>query len=410
MFDTFEPFQELGKKGFVFNASRFEIWAFGKIVSSGPTNSIFYANVVLTEGLEKVEVTHDEPRLKNELSAKTYFDKFITATDRLQLVVIPEVTNSENVAIMMFRLTIGTTCQFKFFRNNEPFCCNLFLQNGRIVKITFSFSNPEKLIEFYNDSSMHYGANNKEGIFDSFLTNFERLRKGVLGLPLNLRYFCTIYNVRDHIILKNEVGELSVDAEEIIFRFFSGSLGYIVFNCRNERLFCKNYDKNGHVLFDYEINKVEFSSIGKPEVNLKFDISEAHKASIKEFIPFDLNFVFISSDHIRYENGKHISGPHGGARRAVKVEPNISGGEGVTVTMYNLDGNHPIWQNNVQMAPKQMKVIEQTNDTIVLRGYGHDSIGASFSDYGLTIKLKNGQLENCILHMYDRGVDIEYLP
>jgi hypothetical protein len=30
-------------------------------------------------------------------------------------------------------------------------------------------------------------------------------------------------------------------------------------------------------------------------------------------------------------------------------------------------------------------------------------------DYGLTIKLKNGHLENCILHMYDRGVDIEYL-
>ncbi len=123
-----------------------------------------------------------------------------------------------------------------------------------------------------------------------------------------------------------------------------------------------------------------------------------------------LDFVFKSSDHLRYENGKHVSGPHGGARRAVKVEPNINGGEGVSVTMYNLDGNHPVWQNNVQMAPKQMKVIEQTNDKIVLRGYGHDAMGSSFADYGLTIKLKNGQLENCILHMHDRGVDIEYLP
>jgi hypothetical protein len=35
-------------------------------------------------------------------------------------------------------------------------------------------------------------------------------------------------------------------------------------------------------------------------------------------------------------------------------------GAGVSVTMYNLDGNHPVWQNNVQMAPKQMKVMEQT--------------------------------------------------
>jgi len=123
-----------------------------------------------------------------------------------------------------------------------------------------------------------------------------------------------------------------------------------------------------------------------------------------------LDFVFKSSDHLRYENDRHVSGPHGGAGRAVKVEPNISGGEGVTVTLYNLDGNHPVWQNNVQMAPKQMKVIEQTNEKIVLRGYGHDAMGASFADYGLTIKLKNGELENCILHMHDRGVDIEYLP
>jgi hypothetical protein len=122
----------------------------------------------------------------------------------------------------------------------------------------------------------------------------------------------------------------------------------------------------------------------------------------------NLNFVFKSPDHLRYENGKHVSGPHGGAGRAVKVEPNISGGEGYTVTLFNLDGNHPVWQNNVQMAPKQMKIIQQTADKIVLRGYGHDAMGASFADYGLTLKLKNGEVENFILHMHDRNVDIEY--
>ncbi len=123
----------------------------------------------------------------------------------------------------------------------------------------------------------------------------------------------------------------------------------------------------------------------------------------------NLNFVFNSSDHLRYENGRHVSGPQGGARRAVKVEPNITGDEGYTVTLYNLDGNHPVWQNNVQMAPKQMKVIKQDNNMIILRGYGHDGMGASFSDYGLTIHYKNGQIIKCILHMHDRGVDIEYL-
>lgn len=124
----------------------------------------------------------------------------------------------------------------------------------------------------------------------------------------------------------------------------------------------------------------------------------------------NLNFVFKSPDHLRYEHGRHVSGPHGGANRAVKVEPNINGGEGCTVTMYNLDGSHPVWQNNVQMAPKQMKVVEETDDKIVLRGYGRDSTGASFSDYGLTVHYQNGEPNKCVLHMHDRGVDIEYLP
>ena len=123
----------------------------------------------------------------------------------------------------------------------------------------------------------------------------------------------------------------------------------------------------------------------------------------------NLNFLFKSFDHIRYENGRHVSGPHGGANRAVKVEPNINGGEGYTATLYNLDGNHPVWQNNIQMAPKQMKIVQQTNERILLRGYGHDSMGSSFSDYGLSIIYKNGSVEKCILHMHDRNIDIEYL-
>lgn len=123
----------------------------------------------------------------------------------------------------------------------------------------------------------------------------------------------------------------------------------------------------------------------------------------------ELNFVFKSSDHIRYQNGKHVSGPHGRAGRAVKVEPNIDGFEGFTVTIYNLDGNHPVWQNNVQMTPKQMKIISKTINQIVLRGYGHDMMGAAFSDYGLTIYFTNYEVEKCVLHLHDRLVDIEYL-
>ena len=30
------------------------------------------------------------------------------------------------------------------------------------------------------------------------------------------------------------------------------------------------------------------------------------------------------------------------------------------------------------------------------------------TDYGLTVSLKDGKVVKCILHMYDRNVDIEY--
>lgn len=137
----------------------------------------------------------------------------------------------------------------------------------------------------------------------------------------------------------------------------------------------------------------------------------------------NLDFVLKSPDHLRYENGRHVSGPHGGAGRAVKVEPNVSGcegydikaGDGYIVTVFNLDGNHPVWQNNVQMTPKPMRIISQSSDKIILRGYPTRAMSPfgwvdfNGADYGLTINLKNGQLENCILHMHDRNVDIEYL-
>lgn len=124
----------------------------------------------------------------------------------------------------------------------------------------------------------------------------------------------------------------------------------------------------------------------------------------------NLDFIFKSSDHLRYENGQLVAGPFGIANRAVKVEPNINGGEGYTVTLFNLDGNHPVWQNNVQMAPKQMKIITQTENEITLRGFGFDGRGGSFADYGMTIAIdSDNEIYKCVLHMHDRGVDIEYL-
>lgn len=137
-----------------------------------------------------------------------------------------------------------------------------------------------------------------------------------------------------------------------------------------------------------------------------------------------LNFTFTSSDHLRYENKILVSGPHGGARRAIKVEPNINGcegydvenGDGYIVTTFNLDGVHPVWQNNVQMSPKPMRVIENSEKLIILRGFPTRAmspfgwIDFDGQDYGLSIHLDNGTITKCVLHMHDRNVDLEYLP
>jgi hypothetical protein len=118
---------------------------------------------------------------------------------------------------------------------------------------------------------------------------------------------------------------------------------------------------------------------------------------------------FNSSDHIRFQNGQDISGHNFGCNRQIKIEKNISGNIGYTVTIFNLDSNHPVWGNNIQMAPKQMKIIKIEKDIVTLRGYGTDSLNASFADYGIDILIQNNEIERVQLNMFDRGVNIIYL-
>lgn len=118
---------------------------------------------------------------------------------------------------------------------------------------------------------------------------------------------------------------------------------------------------------------------------------------------------FISNDHIRYQNGLDVSGHNHNCWRGIRIQSNIQGGKGYTTTIYNLDGDHPIWGDNVQMAPKQMKITEQNSAFVQLKGFGMDAMGNSFDDYGLTIHLSAGVPEKITLHMFDKNVDIVYL-
>lgn len=134
------------------------------------------------------------------------------------------------------------------------------------------------------------------------------------------------------------------------------------------------------------------------------------KSSNSKKIGINLSdFKFLSDSHIRYQNSNQVGGNNTGSWRGIRIEDNISNDTNYTVTIYSMDGNHPVWGNNIQMAPKQMKVIEKDSSKIKLRGYGHDKMGNSFADYGATLHLKNNNIQKISLHMFDRGVEILYL-
>ena len=142
------------------------------------------------------------------------------------------------------------------------------------------------------------------------------------------------------------------------------------------------------------------------------DLLEGNNYPVKGSVSFD------SSDHIRFQNGADVSGHNYGCNRRFVIEKNIEGGEGYTVTMYNLDGLHPIWQNNIQMAPKRMRITSRSENIVKLRGYGYDenalALGASLADasfdnYGIVLLIENEVIKRLQLNMYDRDISIIYL-
>jgi len=134
--------------------------------------------------------------------------------------------------------------------------------------------------------------------------------------------------------------------------------------------------------------------------------------------PSNGQVVFDSSDHVRFQNGQNVSGHNYGCNRRFVIEKNIQSDEGYTVTIYNLDGIHPLWQDNVQMAPKRMRIVNVNDDLVELRGYGYDenalAIGASlqdasFENYGIIVMIENDKIVKAQLNMFDRNISIVYL-
>lgn len=86
--------------------------------------------------------------------------------------------------------------------------------------------------------------------------------------------------------------------------------------------------------------------------------------------------------------------------------------------MYNLDGLHPLWKDNIQMAPKRMRIVSVKDNIVEFRGYGYDenalALGvslsdASFANYGIVLLIENKEISRIQLNMFDRNICIVYV-
>ena len=128
------------------------------------------------------------------------------------------------------------------------------------------------------------------------------------------------------------------------------------------------------------------------------------------------DLVLNSTHHQRYQNGIPVMGPQY-CNRMIKIENkifkemlngmNVTPEKGFLVTMWNMDTPTPMHK----MQPKLMEMEADMGDKILLRGVTLKTQGVvalDNKDYGITLHLKNRNVVKCVLHMYDRDVDIEY--
>lgn len=152
-FDQFESGKYVTVKDFVFRPKRYEVWREGDKIKEGKINNKVksivrgeeeeYSTNVLIEIEDSEKIGH--------IVRKSVYDVCVTSVDRVQMLTIPAEKNSvECVGLASCRNGTGPTRRSKEFEKNEPYCCNLFLKDGNLSKVTFSINRPEKLVEFYS--------------------------------------------------------------------------------------------------------------------------------------------------------------------------------------------------------------------------------------------------------------------
>ncbi len=120
---------------------------------------------------------------------------------------------------------------------------------------------------------------------------------------------------------------------------------------------------------------------------------------------FDLsNIKFLTDRHRRFENGIHTGKENVGSLRGISVQK-ISANL-YSVAIHNLVGFD--WGQLYQMKPKPMKIINESNTIIELRGVGMDEDGDPYSNFGLKVHIESDKINTITLILYDRITELVY--
>ncbi len=127
----------------------------------------------------------------------------------------------------------------------------------------------------------------------------------------------------------------------------------------------------------------------------------------------------ISKRHQRYENGVPVKDMQYCGRALIIQNADfrqmmdgmpVSPTEGFVVRMINTDVRDVNGNYLEMMQPKLMKLVSDTGYKMELRGVTlrfMDTV-ADYSDYSITLHLVNRNVVKCVLHILDRGIDLEY--
>lgn len=119
------------------------------------------------------------------------------------------------------------------------------------------------------------------------------------------------------------------------------------------------------------------------------------------------NFKFVSSRQSRFERGVKTATVDD-CWRGIQINKNGAGDNSYSLTIQSLGDQKSSWGDNIRMSIKQMKIGSMSRNKLELCGYGDDSMGVSFSDYGITVLLEKNRIVKIILKYFYRNSELHF--